>query len=52
MRLNRVAAFFGFIAIIWKKQFVVLPLVISFAMIMSAEFGQRPQQWTLAAGRR
>jgi hypothetical protein len=34
--LNRVAALFGFIASIGKKQFVVLPLVVSFAMIMSA----------------
>jgi hypothetical protein len=32
MRLNRVAALFGFIAITWNKQFVVVPLVISLAM--------------------
>jgi hypothetical protein len=34
MRLNSFAALFGFIAIFWKKQFVVLALVISFTMIM------------------
>lgn len=48
MRLNNVAALFGFIAIIWKKQFVILALVISFPMIMRAEFGQRSREWTLA----
>jgi hypothetical protein len=47
-RLNRVSALFVFIAIIWKKQFVVLALVISFTMIMSAEFGQRLREWTLS----
>jgi hypothetical protein len=42
--LNRVAALFGFIAGIWKEQFVALPLVISFTLIMGAEFGQSPRK--------
>jgi hypothetical protein len=38
--LNQVAALFGLVASIRKEQFVALPLMISLAMIMSAEFGQ------------
>jgi hypothetical protein len=43
-----VAALFRFVASIRKKQFVVLALVIFFPMIVSAEFGQSPREWTLA----
>jgi hypothetical protein len=42
------AALFEFVVIMRKTQFVVLALVISFTMIMSAEFGQRSRKWTLS----
>jgi hypothetical protein len=36
--LNGAAALFGFMASVREKQLVAFPLVVSFAVIMSAEF--------------
>src|ERR1700689_1394094 len=33
---------------LWEKQLVAFPLMVSFAVIMSAEFGQGPRQRALA----
>jgi hypothetical protein len=41
-------ALFALIASLWEQQFVTFPLMVSFAVIMSAEFGQSPRQWALA----
>ncbi len=45
---NGVAARFGFVARLRKKEFVTFPLGISFPVIMSAELGQGPRQRALA----
>ena len=41
---NGVPALFGFIASLWEQQLVTFPLMVSFAVIMSAEFGQSSRQ--------
>jgi hypothetical protein len=46
--VNRITALFGFIASIRKEQFVALPLMVSLAVIMSAELGQSPRERTHA----
>jgi hypothetical protein len=46
--LNGATALFGFIASLREKQLVAFPLMVSFGVIMSAEFGQSPRQRTLA----
>ena len=40
--LSSVAVLFGSIVDIWKSSLLSLPLLISFTMAMSAEFGQSP----------
>jgi hypothetical protein len=45
---NGAAARFGFMASVREKQLVAFPLMVSFAVIMSAEFGQGPGQGALA----
>lgn len=46
--LNGAAALFGCMARLWEKQLVTFPLMVSFAVIMRAEFGQGPRQSALA----
>jgi hypothetical protein len=46
--LNGAAELFGFMARLWEKQLVAFPLMVSFAVIMSAEFGQGPRERALA----
>jgi hypothetical protein len=46
--LNGAAALFGWMARLREKQLVALPLMVSFAVIMSDEFGQGPRQGALA----
>jgi hypothetical protein len=43
-----VAALVAFISNNWEKQFVPFPLMVSLAVVMGAEFSQRPRQRTLA----
>jgi hypothetical protein len=45
---NDAAALFGLIASLREQQFITFPLMVSFAVIMSAEFGQSPRQRALA----
>ena len=46
--LNGAAALFGFVASVREKQLVAFSLIVSFAVIMSAEFTQGPRQRALA----
>jgi hypothetical protein len=46
--LNGAAELFGFMASLWEKQLVAFPLMVSFAVIMSADFSQGPRQRALA----
>ena len=45
---NDAAALFGLLASLWEQQLVTFALMVSFAVIMSTEFGQSPRQRRLA----
>lgn len=46
--LDGAVTLFGYMARLWEKQLVAFPFIVSFGVIMSAEFGQGPRQRAFA----